>query len=198
MFRRIVPCLLAGVVLAATAGATFAAGHEEGSVSLNPLSWQYIQGDLAIWTAVVFFCVLVVLGKFAWKPIAQGLADREQGIADQIAQAEAANQQAKDLLAEHEQKLAAAGDEVRGILDQGRRDAEQLGRELLEKAKAEAKAEHERAKQQIEAATATAVKEVADRSAQLAVELAGKIVHAKLNARDHAQLIETAVAGFVK
>ena len=37
------------------------------------------------------------------------------------------------------------GDEVRGILDQGRRDAEQLGRELLDKAKQEAKAEQQRA-----------------------------------------------------
>ena len=60
------------------------------------------------------------------------------------------------LLADYEQKLAAAGDEVRGILDQGRRDAEQLGRELLDKAKEEAKAEHQRAVEQIEAATGAA------------------------------------------
>ena len=127
-----------------------------------------------------------------------GLDKREQGIADQIAQAEAANQQAKELLAEHQRKLAAAGDEVRGILDQGRRQAEQLGRELLDKAKQEAKAEQERALRQIDAATDAAMGKLADQSAALAVELAGKIVRAELNPRDHAQLIEQAVAGFVR
>ncbi|MCE5267301.1 MAG: F0F1 ATP synthase subunit B [Planctomycetaceae bacterium] len=197
MFRKIVPSLWAGVVVAMTGSVAIAAEHEGESVSLNPLSWQYIQQDLAIWTAVVFLCLLAILWKFAWKPIAQGLEKREQGIADQIAQAEGANQQAKELLAEHERKLAAAGDEVRGILDQGRRQAEQLGREMLDKAKQEAKTEHERALKQIDAAASAAVKDIADQSAAMAIELAGKIVRTELKARDHAKLIEQAVAGFV-
>ena len=49
--------------------------------------------------------------------------------------------------------------------------------------------------QQIEAAADAAVKSLADQSAAMAVELAGKIVRAKLNPADHARLIEQAVAG---
>ena len=101
-----------------------------------------METDLALWTAVVFLCLLAMLWKFAWKPMAAGLDKREQNVADQIAQAEAANQKAKDILADYERKLAAAEEQVRGILEQGRRDAEQLGRELIDKAKEEAKAEH--------------------------------------------------------
>jgi F-type H+-transporting ATPase subunit b len=67
---------------------------------------------------------------------------------------------------------------------------------LLEKARAEAAAEHVRALQQIEAATDAAVKNLADQSALMAVELAGKIVGAKLNPKDHARLIEQAVSEF--
>ena len=144
---------------------------------------------------MVFLCLLAILWKFAWKPIAEGLDKRERNVADQIAQAEAANQKAKEILADYERKLAAAQDQVRGILDQGRRDAEQLGRELIDKAKEEAKAEYQRAVKQIDAATAAAIKELAGQSATLAVELAGKIVRAKLNPGDHARLIEQAVAG---
>ncbi len=84
------------------------------------------------------------------------------------------------------------------MLDQGRRDAEQVGRELIDKAKEETKAEYQRAVKQIDAATAAAIEELAGRSATLAVELAGRIVRAKLQPGDHARLIDQAVAGFVQ
>ena len=88
--------------------------------------------------------------------------------------------------------------QVRAILEQGRRHAEQISRELLDKAKHEAQAEHQRALRQIEAAADAAVKELADQSAAMAVGLAGQILHAEIKPRDHARLIDQAVAGFVQ
>ena len=64
--------------------------------------------------------------------------------------------------------------------------------------KEEAKAEQERGAKRIEAAADAAVKELADRSAAMAVGLAEKIVRAKLTPSDHAELIERAVSGFVE
>jgi F-type H+-transporting ATPase subunit b len=179
--------LLATALLPAMAFAS--AGHGEGGSS-DP------QRDLALWTTAVFICLVLILWKFAWKPIAAALDKREKGIADQIAQADAANAEAKRLLDEHERKLADAALEVRGIVDQGRRDAEKLGQELLEKTRAEAAAEQTRAKQEIEAAADAAVQGLADQSARMAVELAGKIVGTKLNPKDHARLIDQAVGEF--
>jgi len=200
MFSRVLYLLLIGLAAVAPANLCLASAGGEGEhqVSLDPLSAEWIQSDLAIWTAVVFVALLIVLTKFAWKPIIAGLDKRERNIADHIAQAEAANQKAKDLLAEYDRKLAAAQDQVRSIIDQGRRDAEQVGRDLVEKAKEEAAGEHQRALQQIDAATSAAIKELAAQSATLAVDLAGKIVRTKLNPADHARLIDQAVAGFVQ
>ena len=199
MASRVLSCLLILAIGAAIASPVLASGSAPtGDGDMNPLAPSAWKLDLALWTAVVFVCLLAILWKFAWKPIAEGLDKREQGVADQIAQAEAANQKAKDILADYDRKLADAQEQVRGILDQGRRDAEQVGRELIDKAKEQAKAEYQRAVGQIDAATAAAIKELADQSATLAVELAGKIVHAKLNPSDHARLIEQAVAGFVQ
>jgi F-type H+-transporting ATPase subunit b len=175
-----------------------ATSQEEGNINPIPMSWQQVKGDLTIWTAVVFLVLMIILWKFAWGPLAEGLDKRERHIADQIAQANEANQNAKDLLAGYEKKLADSQDEVRAILEKGRRDAEQVGRAMIDKAKADAKTEGERMLKQIDAATAGAIKELADRSAALAVELAGKIVHARLNPKDHAKLIEQAVAGFAE
>ena len=152
--------------------------------------------DLAIWTGVVFLVLLAVLWKFAWGPIAQGLTRREKGIADQIAEAERSNQKARELLAEYEQKLVASKDEVRAILEKGRADAEQTGREMIETARGESEAERKRSLQQIDEATAAALKELADRGATLAVDLAGRIVGEKLDRSGHTRLIERAMADF--
>jgi F-type H+-transporting ATPase subunit b len=193
--HRVVLCLTV-LAIGLAAVAPVWASEPAGAGDINPLAPSAWKLDLALWTAVVFLCLLVILAKFAWKPLMAGLDKREHGIADQIAQAEAANEQAKQLLADYERKLGDAKDEVRGIVDQGRRDAEKLGRELIDKAKEEARAEQQRALQQIEAATDAAIQSLADRSAAMAVELAGKIVRAKLNAADHTRLIEDAVGAF--
>jgi len=180
----------------AAEGDAHAASHDEGgSAAVNPLG---IKTDLAIWTFVVFLLLLGVLWKFAWGPLAEALDRREQGIHHQLAQAEQANQQAKDLLAQYEQKLSAAQDEVRAIIDQGRRDAEQIGRQMVEKARQEAAAEQQRALRQIDSATTAALKELAERGATLAVELAGRIVHRSLRPEDHAELIDRTVDDFVQ
>jgi F-type H+-transporting ATPase subunit b len=184
-------------IATAIASPAWASGGESaGSEAMNPLAPPNWQLDLALWTAVVFVCLAAVLYKFAWGPLAAALDKRERGIADQIADAEAANQKAKDLLADYERKLDDAKTEVRGIVEQGRRDAEKLGRDLLDKAREEAAAEHARAVQEIDAAADAAAKGLADHSAALAVELAGKIVAAKLTTAEHAKLIEQAVGGF--
>lgn len=173
--------------------------HEGGGAAgLNPINFHGMNfpGDMALWTAIVFVVVLLILWKAAWGPIAEGLTKREQQIAAQIAQAEQSNVEARQLLADYQQKLSTARDEVRAILEQGRRDAEQLGHQLIEKAKGEAATERDRSLAQIEAATGAALKELAERSATLAVQLAGKIVRTKLEPKDHARLIEEAVKGF--
>jgi F-type H+-transporting ATPase subunit b len=179
--------------LAAPDKETAVAEFEHGETSKQQGAWDT---DLALWSAVVFLLLLAVLYKMAWGPLSEGLSKREKHIADQIAQANAANNQAKELLAAHEQKLADSAQEVRAILDKARQNADEAAREREAKAEADAKARLERAEKEIAAATAAAAKELADRSAALAVQLAGKIVHAKLNPKDHTQLIEQAVSGF--
>jgi F-type H+-transporting ATPase subunit b len=178
-----------------------AEGHgseKVGADALNPVNVEgkNFAGDLTVWTAVVFVVVLLILWKAAWKPISQGLEAREGEIAHQIREAQEKNEEARRLLADYEKRLAAAGDEVRAILDDGRRKAEAVGRELLDKAKEESAAERQRAVQQIEAAAQAATKDLAERSAAIAVELAGKIVRSTLRPQDHARLIQEAVTNF--
>ena len=173
--------------------ATEAAAEHPEAVDTNPLEFK---GDLAIWTAAVFLIVTAILWKFAWGPIADGLDKREQRIADEISSAEKSNADARELLQQYQDKLIASEDEIRQMIEAGKRDAEKIGDGIVDKARAEAEADKRRALEEINLATDGALKELAERSASLAVELAGKIVSQKLDRKAHSGLIEKAVSRF--
>lgn len=205
MILRVLSALvLAAVVMGspppASALAASDSGHggssaHGGPSAVNPLNVEgaNFKGDLALWTGVVFLVLLAILWRFAWRPLADGLAKRERRIHDEIASAQQSNAEARRLLEQYQQQLASAGEEVRRMLDAARREAEQSGAEIVQQARTAAQAERERAVFEIEAATAEALKELADRGATLAVELAGKIVGARLDRAAHARLIEQAL-----
>jgi len=99
-------------------------------------------------------------------------------------------------LADYEKKLAGAANEVRELLEEARRDAEHTKQEILAEARAGAEAEKARAVRDIDTAADAAMESLAQRSAELAIDLAGKIVHAQLSKDDHARLIQEAMARF--
>ncbi len=200
MWNRILSCLLALAIGLAIASPILASeSAPAGEVDMNPFSLSAWKTDLALWTAVVFLCLLLILTKFAWGPLAAALDKRERNIADQIAQAEAANQKAQG---DPGRLRAQAGRRARAGPRHPRsgppRRRESSATKCSTRRRRMPRPNIPRAVKQIDAATAAAIEELAGRSATLAVELAGKIVHAKLNPADHARLIEQAVAGFVQ
>jgi F-type H+-transporting ATPase subunit b len=169
------------------------ADNEHAASKPNPLP---VGPDLAIFAFIVFAVLVLILWKFAWAPIMEGLAKRESGIAAEIAEAKSANESAQKQLAAYEQRLATAQDEVRELLDQAKKEAESQKATILADAQAVASAEKNRSVQAIEAAKNQALGELKERSVDLAVELAGKIVRKQLKAEDHATLIQESLQRF--
>jgi F-type H+-transporting ATPase subunit b len=165
----------------------------EAEAQPNPLG---IDADLAVWTAVVFFALFAVLAKFAWGPISEALDKREKHIADNIEAARRRDEDSRQLLAEYERKLAGAADQVRSMLDEARQDADRTKQEIVAEAKAAAQGEHQRAMREIRTATDAAVEELSQRSADLAVELAGKIISAKLTPEERSRLVQDSLSKF--
>jgi len=193
-------CIAVGFGSANVAAAADAAhpegGHAHlghGTPSTDP---GEIKTDMAIFTAAVFFLLVVILRKFAWGPIAAGLEKREHHIHEHIAGAERANAEAKAMLAEYQKKLEAAHLEVRSILDEARRDAEHTKQEIAAAARAEAAAEMDRGKREVQTAMDQALKYLTESSAEQAVYLAGKVLQQQLKPADHARLIDDAMAKF--
>ncbi len=152
-------------------------------------------GDIgnAVWTLVIFLLVVFVLGKFAWGPLLAGLQKREQFIRDSLAQAKAENDKATALAAEYEQKVLEAKTEATAIVEEGRRDAEAVKRQIEEQGRAEADKMIKRARREIEIAQQTAVKEIYVTSARLATDLAARILGREVNANDHERLIAESI-----
>jgi F-type H+-transporting ATPase subunit b len=171
-----------------------AESHTADAFAKDPISWD---ADLALWTFFLFILLLIVLGKFAWKPIAQALEARERAIEDNIAKAEGAAAEARTMLSEYEKKLAGAADEVRAMLEEARRDAEHTKQEIVAEARVAAKDEHDRVIRDINTAKDQALKELAEKSTNIAVALAGKIVRAQLTKDDHANLVKDAMSRLV-
>ena len=159
----------------------------------NPLQFK---ADLAIWTFVVFMVLFFVLWKFAWGPISESLDRREHHIAENIEAAKRTHEDAKQLLVQYEKQLAGAADQVRAMLEEARHDAEHTKQQIVAEAKAAAQAEHERAMRDIRTATDAAVNELSQHSADLAVELAGKIISAKITPEERSRLLQESLTKF--
>lgn len=173
---------------AAYAGEPEAAGHGGGASNL-------FAGDLgnAVWTLVIFIALLWVLGRYAWDPILRGLQGREQFIRSALEEAKRDRDEAKGRLAEYEAKLASARAEVDAILDEARRDADQLRQREEQRARGEAEQIIARARREIEVATETAVKDLYSRASRLATAAAGRILKREVKPEDHERLIAESI-----
>jgi F-type H+-transporting ATPase subunit b len=150
--------------------------------------------DLAIWTILVFLVLLVVLGRFAWKPMLAGLQQREENIRGALAEAQAAREEAQAIRADLQRQLAAANEQVRQILEEGRRAAQQLREAEMAKTMAEIQAERERLHREIEMQTNQAIQRIWSQAADLATLVASKALGGAITENGHRQLIERALA----
>jgi len=183
-------------------GQESAAGHHDpydighgnaGSEQKNPTEIRF---DLALWTFVVFLLLVALLGKFAWGPISQGLDKREQNIANMIADAERNQKEAELRLRELEARLAAQAEEAREALSAARREGELVKEKIVGEAHAAAQQEKERALVEIRNAKNVALREIAQKSVNTAVDLATNIIRREVKPDDHAQLISDSLAQF--
>ena len=164
-----------------------AAAHEEEPNVLKA------EPSLAGWTAVVFVLLLIVLTKFAWKPMFEAMRKREEDVEHILAETERARTESERLLAEHRKQMQEAAEQVKAFFEQGRRDAEATAQDILRKSHVEAEAIQARAKQEIDHARDQALMEIWRKTADLAATVAGRVLTREMSADDHRRLVETAL-----
>ncbi len=146
---------------------------------------------LSIWTSVVFLLLVVVLGKFAWKPMLKSLREREDSIRDSLEQAEKARAEAAELLKQNERNMARADEEYQKIVREARALGEKMKEEIVTKAHQQAQRELQNTKEEIQRDIDAAKQQLRAEVADLAVKAAEKILDETLDAAKQKKLIES-------
>ncbi len=170
------------------------AAHGDGHGGHDKPALLQFDPGAAIWSIIIFVALLIVLRATAWKPILRVLNEREEFIRKSIDEAKEERAAAQELLAEYKAQLEKARQEASAIVDEGRRDAEVVGQRVKNEARQEAEQLVERAHREIQLAADTAVKELYDQTAELAVTVAGGILRKEISPTEHQQLVAESLA----
>jgi F-type H+-transporting ATPase subunit b len=149
--------------------------------------------DLAIWSLVVFLLLLFVLGKYAWKPMLEGLNRREQSIRAAVDEAKLAREETRRVQAEFQAKMDEAFAKIPKMMEDARRQAEQAREEMKNKALAEIQSERLRLRREVDTARDQALQQIWNQAAQLATLISAKAIGRSLTAEDQHRLNEEAL-----
>lgn len=184
-------CLAAtGAVLAAETAESLPPG--EGS-QIPPTDY-----GLQIWTLVAFVLLFALLGKFAFKPIADALDRRGKAIKASLDEAEKQRADAKKLMEDYQQQVAQARAEAGKIIDEARLLSDKVRKEMVDKANSEAVALVQRAQEEINRQKEKGVQELKDTVANLSVQIASRVIEKEVNETTHRQLIDKLIVDLGK
>lgn len=180
--------LAALATLALSASPAFAAA-QGGKVNLLDPHF-----GLMFWTILIFIGTMLILRKFAFGPILEGVRAREQALTDAMAAAQRDRAEALRLLAEQKAALEAARAEGQRFIADGRATAEAMRNEMLEQTRLQQADLLERARKEIESEKVKAVLELRREAVDLALAGAGKLIGQKLDATSDRKLVEDYLA----
>lgn len=148
-----------------------------------------------IWGGLVFIILLVLLKKFAWKPMLTAVNEREKSIAESIALADSTKAEMKQLQAQNENLLRDARAERDNMI----KEATETGKRLIQESKDAAKLQFDKivaeAQDVIKAEKAAAIADLKTQVAGLSLEIAEKVIKGELSSSDKQKALADKLAG---
>lgn len=146
---------------------------------------------LFIWQTVIVTALILLLRKFAWKPILNTINEREEGIRSAMESAEEARQEMQNLQSDNQRILKEARAERDGLL----KEARVLRQKMIDDAKEEAKAQSEQllkqAKEAIESEKQIAITSLKNEVADLSLQIAESLTKEQLSSdKKQAELVQ--------
>ena len=146
---------------------------------------------LFFWQLLIFIFLVLLLKKFAWKPILDAVNERESSIKDAMSEADKARNEMAAIQESNQKVLKEARAEREVLL----KDARNTGAEIVAQAKTDAKTEANKiisqAQEAIQNEKRAAVSELKNQVAQISLEIAEKVIDTELANKDkQAQLVD--------
>lgn len=145
--------------------------------------------------AIILLILIVLMRKFAWKPILDSLQDREEGIQNALDAAEDAKKEIQNLNADNEKLLKDARAEREVMLKEAREMKDQIVATAKQEAQTIADDMIVQAKATITSEKQAAMSELKNTVSGLALEIAEKVVKQELSNKDkQLELVEKSLA----
>ena len=139
---------------------------------------------LLFWQTIVFLVLILILAKFAWRPILGAVKEREDSINNALSSAEEARKEMQNLKADNEQLRKEARAERDAILKEARELKEQVLASATEEAQTKADMIVAQAKESIEMEKKAAMAEIKSQVASLSIEIAEKVIRKELSSKE--------------
>lgn len=136
---------------------------------------------LVFWMTLCFVLLILLLKKYAWKPILKALDEREKSIESALSQAQEARSKIEDLQKDQEQIIREAKKERELILNEAKKLAEEYRSQQQKIVNEEMVQKMARVKESIEMEKRAAINELKKNVATLSVEIAEGILEKKLS-----------------
>ncbi|WP_373518195.1 F0F1 ATP synthase subunit B [Pricia sp.] len=146
---------------------------------------------LIFWSTLIFIILLVLLKKYAWKPILGAVKTREESIQNALLSAEEAKKEMQNLQADNQRILKEARAEREAMLREAREIKDKMIADSKEQAKVEGDKMIKQAQSAIESEKKAAVADIKNQVAELSVEIAEKVLKEQLsNKKEQLKLVE--------
>ncbi|CAN5749982.1 F0F1 ATP synthase subunit B [soil metagenome] len=143
---------------------------------------------------VSFLIVFFFVWKWALPAINRILEARQKAITGKLEDAERAKNEAESLRKDYEKQLADSRTQRNEILDEARKNAEQIKADLLAKAQTEADGIVAKAREEADNEKSRALSEARQEVANLTIDLAEKVVGQSLDRETQLGLVERYIA----
>ena len=141
-----------------------------------------------------FFILVWILARFAYKPLVSMMQERKERIAKDLADAQAARNEAEQFKADYAAQIANARQEAQQIVEKAVQQAEATTREQLAAAREQIEHAKERARQDIVNERDRAMNNLRNEVISLSVAMATKVVAKDMDSETNTKLIEDAIA----
>jgi F-type H+-transporting ATPase subunit b len=146
------------------------------------------------WTLIIFIVLLVILARFAFKPLTAAVEAREAALQKAIDDAKKDRDDAAKLLAEQTKALDAARAEAQRVIAESRTTGEKLRNDMLEQTKHQQHELLERARAEIDNERKRAIADLRREAVELAVAGASKVIERNLDDQANRKLVESFLA----
>jgi len=149
---------------------------------------------LFIWQTLLFVGLLLLLTKYAWKPILTAVEERENTIKDSLDAAEKAKSDMEAVQADNKRILKEARAERDALLAEAKKASTQMINEAKDAAKTEADKIASAAQEAIQQEKNAAINDLKNQVANLSVDIAQKVLQGELaDQATQKQLVEKLV-----